>query len=182
MRSNINLIERREVADTKVKKILLTSVAFFAVVFLFAGSIIFYTFYLKNSLANLKTKELTIAEDIRHEGGKNNKKVKFLVIRERLSTIEKIKKMRKNINAKLEEIFDILASDIRVESIDATNEKIAIKVSSQNLSEIHSLLEEKLKQYPGKQVEIKRIDLSSFELDPHSHIYSLAIDFDFAKK
>lgn len=168
----------QQVEKRKANKFLFTSIGIFSIVLFIALSILGYTFFLHSTLASLQKEE----DDLKAQLAQNNdKKANILVLKERLSNIQKVMSSRTDINKKVSAILGIFPQDVSISNVQASSDKITFTLVSDNLEAIDQLIENKIKAFTiNKTLPVKKIDLVSFNLNPKSG-YNLFFAFEFSK-
>lgn len=176
MSNEINLVSR--VAESRRRKGLasLAPPLLFGVVFLVAGSLLFYNFLLAQSISSLASQENQIIESLNsHPTQKSN----ALILLDRLKNISKALSARRDLNLKIASILTLLPPGVTVESLDATVQSITIKIVSKNLREIHDVLENKLQQTTrDTNLSLKNVDVLSSGIDKQRGYYVVLL-FNF---
>lgn len=169
MKNSINLVSKKRKPSKFHKRFLITSIAFFSIIFVVSVGFIGYRFFLQSEAGDLKTEESRLIAIVNQD---LDKKSKFLTVRERLSEIQKIINQRKNLNSKIESASNVIPSDVEVTLVDGTEEKIKLRVTAKNLVSLDSLIEKRIAEYANdKKKGIKRVEMTSFGLNPESLQY-----------
>lgn len=177
MKTSINLVSKKRRPSEFHKRFLVSSVIFFSIIFLISAGLIGYRLFLQFQLANLKNDE---AQLITQVNVNPEKKVKFLTIRERISEIQNIVNERTNLNNRIASVSDTLPLDVGITLIEGSDEGIKVRVSAEDLVSLNDLIEERIEQYAAeKNRGVKRIELTSFNLNPTTLLYEANFTIEF---
>lgn len=149
MTKNINLLQNKKVGDTYQEKLLQTCKRF-ATVFLLGtagSSLLFFFLTLNPSAASLKQQESTLLTNLSFT---QERVAKYLFIKDRLSTIQKIINTRYPIATTLIALQKELPDDVHISTLTIENKTFSIILSSNSLlslqrafANIDSLLQNK---------------------------------------
>lgn len=177
MKSSINLVSKRRKPNAFHKRFLIICVTFFSIVFLTSVGLIAYRLLLQSQLSELEAEEATLISVVNENP---EKKVKFLTVRERLSEIQNILSERKNLNIRIAGVEEVLPIDVGVKLIESDEETVKFRVAAPNLVSLNNLIEQRIEEYANEQGKaIKRIEMTSFNLDPSSLQYEANFTIEF---
>lgn len=176
MEKKINLLIRREGEKRKSKKFFFYSLGTFISTFFLALVVLAIGLLIKQGFSKIEADQNRVRENINRDA---EKKIKILTLKNRLENIARIVDSRENFNAVVESILSIFPSDIEIGGIQAGTDEIVIRVQSQDLLVLNTLLEENIKAYTKKENKIKKIDIVSFGFDRDRSLYVLTLAASF---
>ncbi len=175
MKTDINLAQKTKAEKKFLGGLLIFSLSVFVSSFLVAALLVFYSLILKSSQANLEQESSSLRGKI---SALSKEKETLLITSERLSTLRKIIASRKNLDVRASSIVSLIPDDFGIDAIKGDSKLISLTLSSPNLSDFDSLLEEKITDFTkDKNLKIVRINVGSF--NQKSSQYSLSLDFYF---
>lgn len=175
MKTGINLITKRRHDSKKIDNRIFTgSVVLFSVCFLVGLAIIIYVLILKSTYSNVITEENGVKAKL---SSLSVKKERSLLIKDRLMGIQKILSIRKKLSNQVAMILAEIPPDFGMESINANEKLISIRLGAQNLSEVDLLFEERLKKAAKAMEGLIRIDIKSFSQSGDKYVFTL--DFHY---
>jgi len=177
MKTSINLVSKKRKPSAFRKRFFVVSIGFFSAIFVISVSLILYRLILQNQLAELESDEAKLISVVNQNP---EKKVKYLTVRERLIEINNIMKRRKNINARISSVQSSLAEEVSITLIEGDETSVKLRVASENLLFVNNLLEQKINEYAAANNKIiKRIEMTSFNLNPTSLQYEVNFIIEF---
>lgn len=178
MKTSINLVSKKGRPSSFHKRFFTVAVIIFSLAFLISAGLILYRLYLSNELSSYKQEESRLTSIVNSDP---EKKVKFLAIRERLSEIQKVVSKRKNINSRLISVSQTLPLDVGIAFIEGDESKVSLEVVADDLSSLNTLIENKIEEYASENKKIiKRVEMSSFGLDPETNKYKVNFTIEFS--
>lgn len=169
MKTEVNLITPRKKQTKKAIRLAsLVSVFVFAFFFITGVLILSFVIFLKGSLGEISSREDDIKAKI---NSLSSQKERILLIKDRLSNIQKVLGSRKKLSDKIEEVFRVVPKSFSVDSINASESLMSFRFSSPDLLLINNFLEEDLKNFSPKG--IKRIDIKSFGRSSKEYFFTL---------
>lgn len=177
MSKGINLASPHKKSIDVYRYLFLSALGLFILVFIISAVTVSYRLFLGNQLAVLESDEKSIITTI---SSLQEKKEKFLVVKERLSQISKIVGKRADVNSRIDVVVGILPPPIEVDKISGSVNEVSISVSSPSLQTLNELVEENIAELvASNNRSIKRIEMRSFRLDSETLIYSATINVEF---
>lgn len=177
MKTSINLVSKKRRPSEFHRRFFISAIIFFSIVFVISVGLIGYRLFLQAQLNAFKDDE---AELITQVNLNPEKKIKFLTVRERLSEIQNIIKERKNLNSRIESVSQTLPLDVGISLIEGDSEQVKLRVTASNLVSLNDLIEQRVEQYASERnKEIKRIELTSFNLNPSTLLYEANLTIEF---
>lgn len=175
MKSQINLVTPQKVTKRALRRLYLVSLFSFLVSFSIAVLLLIFTFVLNSNVSSLTAR----ISDTNHKISLiSDKKGKELFIKDRLTSIQKIIKSRKNINDKLAPIVDVIPQNVEINSISAQGEVATIQVTAQSLATLDSIINNKIFSYAAASKNIiRKVDIGNFGVS--NGAYSASLDFYF---
>lgn len=175
MKTGINLITQKKHDAKKIdNRIFLVAIAFFSICFVIGLTIITYVLVLKGVYSGVLSDESAVKAKLTSLSAQ---KERSLLIKDRLSGIQKILSIRKKLSTKVTTILAEIPPDFGLESIEAKEELVSIRLKAQSLAEIDSLFEEKLKKSAKTFGNLSRIDIKSFSQRGDNYVFVL--DFHY---
>lgn len=177
MKSGINLISTSQKKTFHGKRLVYASVGTFLLVFFAAVSLISYRLFLNAKLSSLTDEETTLVQQI---NALQEKKVKILIIHDRLASIQKLLKSRNNVNNKISIVKNVIPDDVTISALDGNPDDVTVSVESENLQSLNDLIEDKVMQIQKTNKKaIKRIEMKSFRLVAERLTYSATFLVEF---
>lgn len=177
MKTGINLISPSQKKTFHGKRLIYASVGTFSLVFLTAIVLLSYRLFLNAKLGNLTEEETAQTQKI---NALQEKKVKFLIIHDRLASIQKLLKGRDDVNNKISIVKNVIPNDVVISALDGDPEEVTLSVESESLESLNNLIEEKIMQIQTTNKKaIKRIEMKSFRLIPERLTYSATFLVEF---
>ncbi len=177
MKTGINLISPSQKKTFHGKRFVYGSVGIFSLVFLIAIVLLSYRLFLNARLGNLTDEETVQMQKI---NALQEKKVKFLIIHDRLASIQKLLKGRVDVNNKISIVKNVIPADVTIAALDGNPDAVTISVESESLESLNDLIEEKIMQIQiTNKKAIKRIEMKSFRLIPERLAYSATFLVEF---
>lgn len=174
MNNDINLITQRDQQRHVYNKIFLATFLLFGVIFTLALIIILYSFFLKAKERNLSK---NIASSRARMVDYGEIKQKILIVSERVESAKKIISKRNSLETKTLQILSVIPDIFSIDTIQAENDVITIKLGSSDLLAFDDLLETDLSAFAkDENLNLKKIESSSFT---RSGNYQLTLDFYF---
>ena len=178
MKENINLVTQRKVNKRTFRRLFLVSFTVFLGVFLFAFGMLLYIMNLQSNLPPLETRAKQLKDSIE---ALSDKKEKVLIVKERLSSVEKIISQRKTVDTKVTEILKNFPDNISINTLGATDEKVSFRLVSQSLFDLDDLVNSKIPAFSKtSKIDVKRVDFTGFTVNK-SGGYTISLDFHFNK-
>lgn len=178
MKNSINLAsEQKEVTSHVVRRLFLYSIFVFAGAFILTATLLSYNFFLKSQLSSLQSDTDKIKLQITTL---SSTEAKVVALKERLSSAEKLINTRTDLGAKTASILNIIPQNLSIESVNAGEKSVTIRVTSDNLFSLNSLIEEGIiTLIKNKSYGITKADLSAFKVDTKNGNYSLSFQLFF---
>lgn len=178
MKNSINLAsEQKEVTSHVVRKLFLYSIFVFAGAFILTATLLSYNFFLKSQLSSLQSDTDKIKLQITTL---SSTEAKVVALKERLNSAEKLINTRTDLGAKTASILNIIPQNLSIESVNAGEKSVTIRVTSNNLFSLNSLIEEGIiTLIKNKSYGITKADLSTFKVDTKNGNYSLSFQLFF---
>lgn len=177
MKKSINLVLGKKRVDNFLKRLSIGAMVAFFVMVVLSLSLIAYRLVLKSTFDELDQKEQGLNAQLISQ---QDKKDKLVEMKSRLSEIQKIITKRVPITARLDTVSSLLPQNSEVTTLNGNEDLIQISLESDSLGSLNELIEQKIEEIAGdKKKAIKRVDMSSFSLNPNTLKYriSLAIEF-----
>lgn len=175
MKSQINLASRFNHEKRKLNKFTITAIVTVGVVFIAALVLLAYSLSLNSEMAVLDVEYQQLTNAMRQM---SSQKGKALVLGERITAINQVLFERIDFNTTLQKITADLPTSLRIATLDATKDRITMKVVTANLSDINSLFQEKIdKVIKDPAVKFKRVLLDSFGIDTNGQEYYASLNF-----
>ncbi len=180
-KSTINLASQKKEVTTRVfRKVFLYSFVIFIAVFISTLGLVSYNLFLKTRLSQKQAESDELKQQV---STLSSTEAKITALRERVSAINQIFTAREDVGSKVLSILSVIPQGAVIDSLDASSELLTIKILSNNLLSISSLMEDGvISLSKNKSYGIKKTDMSSFKADPKSGAYSLSLSFFFNTK
>ncbi len=177
MKKSINLVSGKKRVDNFLKKLSVgTMGAFFFMVVLSLG-LIGYRLVLKGTFDELDQKEQRLNSQLISQ---QDKKDKVVEMKSRLSEISKIISKRVPTTARIDTVSSLLPINSEVTTLSGNEEEIQVTLESESLGSLNDLIELKIEEIAtDKKKAIKRVDMSSFGLNPKTLKYKISLNIEF---
>lgn len=175
MNEDINLAVKSKVERKTKEMVFAASLGFFLLTFVIGAVMLLYSLSLASTSATLEVKREGLRGKI---AALSSEKGKFLTLYERLNSIRRIISGRKKIDDNVDKVLSLLPEDLAVESVTADNKGVSVGLTSPNLTDFDTLLEDALPAIgKEKTLGLKNINVGSFS--QRGSGYSISIDFNF---
>lgn len=177
MKTEINLISPAQKKGIGSKRFFLVSVYLFAFVFLVAAGLIFYRLFLSIDFSNLEIEGKNIIAQIDSQA---DKKAKLEVIHQKLVDADIIIKRRPDVNSRINAVQNAIPQGVTLDGVDTKDNTLTFSVNSINLSDLNTLIENKIKSVEKiNNKSVKRIEMNFFGLDTDKLIYTARFTIEF---
>lgn len=157
---NINLVIGKKVEQKIGKAINIPTLIIFGSVFLVAFSLLVYSLILSARSAALVDEAGKIRTQITSS---ESKKERILVVGERLGAIRNILSARSSADIVAEKVLKIIPAEFTVDILEADNKQVSVSLTSSDLSEFASFLEDTLPRFAAKNtVGVTSVVINSF--------------------
>ena len=166
----INLARQDEAKKT-YRVFLTPTFLIFIIVFIVGILILSYTFILKVNLSSLAFDGRRLQAQIAQQ---EQKKVKILIISERLASARKILASRNHLDLVVSSIIQAIPDNFLIEGVDGNDQQISLSVSADTLSDFASLLSDRIPTLTqNKALGISKITADSFAQSKSGYLLSL---------
>lgn len=177
MKAQINLATPITINRNK-RYFFLISLGVFGLCFVLAMILLSYSLVLNNSYTALTNKEASLKAQLAQVG---QKKVEYLTVKERLSSIQKILNLRQNLNTNLVDVVNIFPDSVTISTLNVTPTSVVLTANSSNLGALNSIMETVIPKFEKENKNLKTVQMSSFNQDPNTLAYSVSLQFTFKK-
>lgn len=179
MKNSINLAaQKQDEKGTIARKIFITSISLFVIVFIFTLGLLFYNFILTRQYDALSAQEADALAKIQAQG---EKKVNYLYLKERINSIESLITARSNINVHFDDLLETIPDGIDINSTEVIPDRIVMTMSTPTLSLFDTMLDA-LYNLKAESTSIESVKLVSFGVDSTTLMYSTQLEVGFPKK
>jgi hypothetical protein len=176
MKSQINLISRKT-EQHGIGRFNIIALSIFAGIFVIAIACLVYTFILNLQVSSLEATKNDLETQI---GKLSSEKLNVLLLKERLTSIDKVLHGRIDLNPKMQIVLSLLPDTVQIGSIETDSRHIAVTVQSPRLSDLNTVLEERLTNFTKKPgLQIGKIDLDSAGLDTTTGRYYAILNLQY---
>lgn len=177
MKKGINLAFGTKKVDKVFRKAFVVSVIFFVVVVVVSISLIVYRLILKSTFDNLEVQEQQLNQQLL---ALVEKRDKFLEIKTRLKDIQNIINRRSPTTVRIDTVTGFIPTTATIDTLSGDEETISVSIESDDLASLNDLVQQKLIEVSeDRQKGIKKIDMSSFGLNPKSLLYEASFIISF---
>lgn len=177
MRRSINLLSGKKQVDSIFKKILYGSVALFSVVVLVSLGLIAYRLVLRSTYTDLENREIAVDTQF---ASLKAKKDKLVETKTRLTDIKKIIAARAPVTTRINALSEVVPPASTITALSGDNEEMQIIIETDDLASLNELIELKAEELAkDKKRGIKRIELRTFEINPHNLRYTISFGIEF---
>jgi hypothetical protein len=174
MKSNINLVLGK--AQPQKNPIAVkVSYYVFAGIFLVAIVVLAILFISKIQLNALSDQEQQTLASINQQA---DKKLKMIIVSERLSTIKNIFSQRGNLDQKLSSVISLVPEAITVDAVNAGDDKVTLSLKTDDLLALNTYLENDLPT-ALKKFAIPIKDVTVNNMSSNNNSYQASITFTF---
>lgn len=171
MKSGINLKLPKKRVSLVAKRLYSISIGLFLVSVIISIALIAINLYFKTTIDSLSNERDVLKNKILSQ---NTKLYKLYDTHERLKSIEKILVGRAKTSDKIEIVSTVVPEETDVVGIEGDVEKIDFTVSTKDLSQINSLLQQKLLDLASQtDKDVKTIEMKSLVLSSDTGEYTL---------
>ncbi len=175
MRDSVNLRTQNIVAQ-KPSQIRVYTLVFFAITFGISLILIVINLGLKMQNARLDDRENEVITAINNQA---DKKIKMLVISDRLKNITRVMADRGDINTRITSLFEIYPQNMVITGLDGNPDTITIESSTGDLRILNAFLEEQLPDFiETNTIGVRRVSVASVQARGGSYISSVVYSFE----
>lgn len=146
----------------------------FAVVLAVAVILIAVTLGLKLQYGNLESQEQELLTAINSQP---EKKLQMLIVAERAQSIQSLYSRRGNMDEKLAELIALFPPSVSVDTLNAQESLYTVQLSTNDLAQINTVLEQDLAEFAQKNPGIKVVDISSFKASQGEYTVELRFEY-----
>lgn len=175
MNNDINLLAQKEGAKTSDSKYVLVAriVAVSTLLIVAFSAVILFVLRLQSPLEKLKAEEEGITKQLLALSGK---RLKLVIIKERLQDIADIIKRRPEFDKKIELLETHISSGVTISNLRIDNTKIQFTASSSSLQSIEEFFSALIETTADTQKKVyKRVSYDSLSLSSNSSVYTVNI-------
>lgn len=177
MKKGINLAFGTKKVDKVFQKAFAVSVVFFVAVVVVSIGLIGYRLILKSTFDNLEAQEQQLNQQVL---ALVEKRDKYLETKSRLKDIQNIINRRSPTTVRIDTVTGFIPTTAIIDALSGDEDAITISIASDDLASLNDLIEQKLIEVSeDRQKGIKKVDMSSFGLNPRSLLYEASFTVSF---
>lgn len=175
MRTDINLAVGRQTTKREIKKFFSFSLVFMGIVVGITIILLTINFILARQYTALLVREQQLKFALESQ---TEKKIRLLLLEDRLISVDKILKTRADINKNFNRVIASLPPSVSVVNAEVQKDKIIIRLQSDNLADLNVLIDTYYDRLDQNETA-KRVQLSSFGFNDKSNVYNADLTFGY---